>query len=103
MLRTGALTIVALILGSAPALAEPKPVDEACAYKGPGFVSVPGTATCVRVAGRTVAEADAGPRGTRTRTRTGGTVSMDVRTDSELGPVRGFVRLRVGEGDARGR
>ena len=102
MFRARALLIFGVAaLGAAPARAEPAPLDDACSHKGPGFVQVPGTSTCVKVAGRAVAQADAGPRGTRTRT--GGAVSMDVRSDTEFGPVRGFVRLRVGQGDPRDR
>jgi hypothetical protein len=56
--------------------------------------------TCVKIAGRAVAEADASSSGRGTRMRTGGTVSMDVRSDTALGPVRGFVRFRVREGEA---
>ncbi|MBD0273793.1 MAG: porin [Acetobacteraceae bacterium] len=85
--------------GSAQAaVAEPAAADAACAHKGRGFVQVPGTMTCVKVAGRAVAEADVAGGGHARRMRTGGTVSMDVRSDTTLGPVRGFVRLRVREG-----
>jgi hypothetical protein len=95
------LAFAVAALGCAPAFAEPARIDDACSYKGVGFVQVPGTATCVKVAGRAVAEAGAGTGGTRTRT--GGTVSMDARTETGLGPVRTFVRLRVGKDDPRDR
>ena len=66
------LAFAVAALRCAPAFAEPARIDDACSYKGVGFVQVPGTATCVKVAGRAVAEAGAGTGGTRTRT--GGTV-----------------------------
>jgi hypothetical protein len=91
------LVLAAIAAGSPQALAEPA-ADAACAHKGRGFVQVPGTMTCVKVAGQAVAEADAAGGGRRSRVRVGGTVSMDVRSDTALGPVRGFVRLRVREG-----
>jgi hypothetical protein len=93
------LLLVAIATGSAQALAEPA-TDAACAHKGRGFVQVPGTMTCVKVAGRAVAEADAAGGG-GSRIRAGATVSMDVRSDTALGPVRGFVRLRVRESGER--
>ncbi len=96
------LVLAAIAAGSAKAFAEPA-TDAACAHKGRGFVQVPGTMTCVKTAGRAVAEADAASRDRGSRMGTGGTVSMDVRTDTALGPVRGFVRLRVREGGERER
>ena len=93
------LALASIAAGSPQALAEPA-ADAACAHKGRGFVQVPGTMTCVKVAGRAVAEADAAGGGGGARIRAGGTVSMDVRTDTALGPVRGFVRFRVREGEA---
>lgn len=90
--------LLAIAMASAEAFAEPAAADAACAHRGRGFVQVPGTMTCVKIAGRAVAEADASSGGRGTRMRTGGTVSMDVRSDTALGPVRGFVRLRVREG-----
>jgi len=97
------LVLAAIATGSAQALAEPAAADGACAHKGDGFVQVPGTMTCVKVAGRAVAEADAAGGGRGSRMRAGGTVSMDVRSDTGLGPVRGFVRLRVREAGERER
>jgi len=96
------LVLAAISTGSAQALAE-SVADAACAHKGRGFVQVPGTMTCVKVAGRAVAEADAARGDRGSRMSAGGTVSMDVRTDTALGPVRGFVRLRVREGGERER
>jgi hypothetical protein len=95
------LIVAAMALGCAPTLAEPALIEDACSYKGPGFVQVPGTATCVKIAARSEAQAEAGTRGTRTRT--GGTLSMDARTDTAMGPIRAFVRLRIGEADPRDR
>ena len=100
-LERSLLILAAMAMGSAQALAEPAPADAACAHKGRGFVQVPGTMTCVKVTGRSVAEAEASSAARGTRMRTGGTVSLDVRGDTALGPVRGFVRLRVGEARER--
>jgi hypothetical protein len=86
--------LVAMAMGSAQALAEPAAAEAACAHRGRGFVQVPGTMTCVRIAGRAVAEAHSTSGARGTRMRADGTVSMDVRSDTALGPVRGFVRFR---------
>lgn len=86
---------------TAPARAEPAATPDPCSHRGPGFVAVPGTATCVKVSGTAVAGANAGRRATRTRT--GGSVAVDVRTDTEAGPLRGFVRLKTSEGSPRQR
>ena len=98
------LGVPLLILGMAAAVAgELKPaagpVDEACARYGPGFVPVSGTTSCIRVAGR--ARAEAGAVKSRVRDGAGATgasgrVSVDARTQTELGPARAFVRFGTG-------
>jgi hypothetical protein len=82
-----------------PAFAEPAAAPNPCSYRGQGFVEVPGTATCVKVSGSAVAEVGAGSR--TTRSRVGGTVSADVRSETAMGQVRGYVRLKTGQGSAR--
>jgi hypothetical protein len=90
----------ALLALAPPAVAQPAPALNPCSYRGAGFVEVPGTATCVKVSGSTVAEVGAGKR-SAIRSGVGGTASVDARTDTEIGPVRGFVRLKTGQGIAR--
>jgi Porin subfamily len=89
----------ALAALAGPALAQAPQALDRCGDRGPGFAEVPGTATCVKVSGRTVAEAGTGRRAMRSRV--GATVSADVRTDTALGPVRGYVRLKTGHGSPR--
>jgi|SRR4051812_8333975 hypothetical protein len=73
-----------------------------CPQYGPGFVQVPGTATCVRIGGRVASE-----YGTSTRRNargsgfgTSGRVAVDTRTDTAYGPLRTYVRVRAGSGSA---
>jgi hypothetical protein len=73
-----------------------------CPQYGPGFVQVPGTATCVRVGGRVTSE-----YGTSTRRSTrgagfgsSGRVAVDTRTDTAYGLLRTYVRVRAGSGSA---
>lgn len=73
-----------------------------CPQHGPGFVEVPGTRTCIRVAGRVRSEYGSSTRSTSSRDgvsglRTQGTVSVDTRTDTAYGPLRSFVRVRAGQ------
>ncbi|MCJ2123730.1 porin [Methylobacterium sp. J-077] len=70
-----------------------------CPSKGPGFVRLPGSASCIRVSGRVTAGADL---------RTGhgidasgvpaitGRLAIDNRADTDLGEVRTFVRIGNG-------
>lgn len=77
--------------------------DEAtrsCARHGPGFVEVPGTATCIRIGGRVMAEVGASTRRNARETGTGtaARLSIDTRTDTAYGPLRSFVRLKARDG-----
>ncbi|MCJ2034321.1 porin [Methylobacterium sp. J-068] len=65
-----------------------------CPSQGPGFVRLPGSATCVRVSGRAVGGVDIGAHGAAPVTA--GHLSIDARTESDLGPVRAFVRMGHG-------
>ena len=73
-----------------------------CARQGPGFVEVPGTATCVRIGGRVRAEAGSavrsGGREIGSGTGTSARLSVDTRTDTAYGPLRSFVRLKARDG-----
>ena len=77
----------------------------ACPQHGPGFVQVPGSTTCVKVGGRVVGETTVGARRIARDQIAGfgasGRVSVDARTDTPYGPVRGYVRLKAGEGTWR--
>lgn len=67
---------------------------EACPEQGAGFARIPGTATCVRVSGRIAAGIDMG-RG-RSAAPVHGRFSVDARSDTDLGPVRSFLRIDAG-------
>jgi hypothetical protein len=84
-----------------PALAaerpSPQPQREAiqpCPRQGPGFVRVPGSSTCIRVSGRAVGGVDVGTR--YSGPVTAGQLSIDTHSESDLGPVRAFVRMGHG-------
>jgi hypothetical protein len=97
------------LLAAAPALAAERWVApetvRACPQHGPGFVQVPGSTTCVKVGGRVVAETTLGARRISRDQIAGfgasGRVSLDARTDTPYGPVRGYVRLKAGDGLTR--
>lgn len=73
-----------------------------CARHGPGFVEVPGTATCIRIGG--LARAEAGVSARRGAREIGpgmgasARLSIDTRTDTAYGPLRSFVRLKAHDG-----
>ncbi|SFL65238.1 porin [Methylorubrum salsuginis] len=67
---------------------------EACPGQGAGFARIPGTSTCLRVSGRVAAGVETGTHGTAAPVR--GRFSVDTRSDSDLGPVRSFLRLDAG-------
>ncbi|MCJ2083266.1 porin [Methylobacterium sp. J-090] len=94
--------LVALGLGiglAGPALARERAVAPAgdllpCPSQGAGFVRVPGTTTCLRLSGRVAAGLAADRRTTAPLSM--GRLSIDTRTATEYGPVRGFVRMGTG-------
>jgi hypothetical protein len=65
-----------------------------CPKQGAGFVSVPGSPTCIRLSGRAVGGIDVGSHGAAPLTA--GQLSIDTRSESEFGPVRAFVRMGHG-------
>ena len=65
-----------------------------CPKQGAGFVRVPGSPTCIRLSGRAVGGIDVGSHGAAPVTA--GQLSIDTRSESELGPVRAFVRMGHG-------
>lgn len=95
-------TTVGLCLALAPVPAfalerAPLPSEaplEACPEQGAGFARIPGTATCLRVSGRVAAGIDLGSHGSAAPVR--GRFSVDTRSDTDLGPVRSFLRLDAG-------
>ena len=104
MSRTALLFALAAALPCA-AGAEPLPPVEsvrACPRQGPGFYQIPGSSTCVRIAGRVASDYTAGSRrAARDEAggfRSEGRVSLDTRTDTAYGPLRSFVRVRVRSG-----
>ena len=97
---------VTLALAVGPAGAgERRPVAEparSCPQHGPGFVEIPGTSTCIRIGGRARSEYGASTRRVRRDDiggfRSGAQVSADVRTETDYGPARAFVRMRASTG-----
>jgi hypothetical protein len=71
---------------------------EACPAMGVGFVRLPGSRTCLRLSGRAAANLDlrAGRDGAAARPDAQGRFAVDARTETDLGPVRTY--LRVGSG-----
>jgi hypothetical protein len=62
----------------------------------PGFAALQNSSTCVRISGRIRADSVIGSPRTRSQdaieTRTGGRVQLDVRTQTEYGPLRAVIR-----------
>lgn len=68
-----------------------------CPGYGAGFVRTPVGSTCVRVSGRVRAGADlAIGRDVTTAPTAAGRFAIDARTESDLGPVRTYVRIGNG-------
>lgn len=103
--RTSALALAGALALSGPAFAlDRTPADpvRSCPSSGPGFLEVPGTSTCIRVSGRIVTDVTGGTRRVSREDVVGlgasGSVALDARTNTEYGPVRGYVRMRAGQG-----
>lgn len=71
---------------------------ETCPALGGGFVRLLGSRTCLRLSGRAAAGLDvqAGRGGAAARPDAGGRFAVDARTETDLGPVRTFVRVGSG-------
>ncbi len=103
--------------------AEPEPMEyvRVCDAFGTGFFYIPGTETCLKIGGYVRFQVDANDNlgvdlfnaaGTRTRqsigddnwnARTRGYISLDARTDTELGTLGSFIAVRTwAEGDYNG-
>ena len=99
-IRAGAViaTLMAAVPGSGAERPRPHvPTRDAlrpCPKQGAGFVRVPGSSTCIRISGRAVGGIDVGPHANAPITA--GQVSIDTRTESDLGPFRAFVRAGHG-------
>lgn len=99
----GPATVLAALLLAAPALATelpkapPAPGPVPCPSKGPGFVRLPGSDSCVRVSGRVTAGMDlrAG-HAPAAAPLVAGRLSIDNRADTDLGEVRTYVRIGNG-------
>ena len=80
-------------LEQAPALKS----AQSCPGYGTGFARAPGGSTCVRVSGRVRAGADlATGRDVAAAPTAVGRFAIDARTESDLGPVRTYVRIGNG-------
>jgi hypothetical protein len=109
-MRCAVVSLLALAAsGAAPAWAvEPWTIPEVarpCPQQGPGFVQMPGSATCVKLGGRVVAETTVGSRRIARDQISGfgasGSVSLDARTNTEYGPLRTYVRVKAGDNVGR--
>lgn len=69
-----------------------------CPEQGPGFVRMPGSATCLRLSGRAAGgiAVRSGRDGTAARPEADGRFALDARTDTDLGPLRTYVRVGTG-------
>ena len=83
-------------IGAADATPRERPREAPAALCPPGFAALQNSNTCVRVSGRV--RADALVVSARTRasdavgTHASGRVQLDVRTQTELGPLRAVIR-----------
>ncbi len=77
---------------------EPGPATSACP---PGFAALQSSGTCVRISGRVRAEAVAGSSRLRSAdsfgTGASGRVQLDVRKQTEYGPLRAVIRAGTPE------
>lgn len=82
-----------------------KPSLADCSAHGPGFIAVPNSATCVRIGVAAGLSFDAAPGRASGQDRAGvgtqGGVQADVRSATEFGSVRAFVRIRGGQDTGR--
>ncbi len=79
--------------------AEPEPLEyvRVCDAFGTGFFYMPGTETCLKFGGYIRFETDFGPNQSGTsdwNSFTRAQFEMDVRSDTELGALRGFIGFR---------
>lgn len=74
-----------------------KEASQPCPEYGRGYVRAPGSATCVRLSGRVRAGADLRVGHETAMAPTAeGRFAIDTRTESDLGPIRTFVRVGNG-------
>ncbi len=64
-----------------------------CPEYGPGFVRLEGATACVRIGGSVSVEYGVGSRG-RSGSAASGTVRLDTRDETTLGPVRTTLQVR---------
>ncbi len=104
------MNIKSLLIGSAAALvavsgaraadaivaAEPEPVEyvRVCDAFGTGYFYIPGTETCLQISGfvRFTVGATKGTSGYQQNTRA--RINFDARSETEMGTLRGFIRVQ---------
>jgi hypothetical protein len=101
------MTANAAYAADAIVIAEPEPVEyvRVCDAFGAGFFYIPGTETCLRFDGYVRMQIESGEADDdedegftfRTRAR----LNLDARSDTEMGTLRGFMRIQ-GETDTNG-
>jgi len=109
------MNIKSLLLGSAAALvaatgaraadaiviAEPEPVEyvRICDAYGAGFFYIPGTETCLRFDGYVRMQVGTNDVVDGWQVATRARLNVDARSDTELGTLRGFMRLQADTSD----
>jgi hypothetical protein len=87
------------LIGPAEASPQPRETKSASAACPPGFAALQDSDICVRISGRVRAEGVIGSSRTRTsdsfRTHAGGRVQLDVRKQTEYGPLRAVIRAEM--------
>jgi hypothetical protein len=91
------LILLAILSLALPAQAQADPQKKQASPCPPGFAALQNSDTCVRISGRVRADALVGSPQTRTsnsvETRASGRVQLDVRKQTEYGPLRAVVRV----------
>lgn len=108
MTRGSAIGIVVAALSALPALGRDNLRDPTaalaaerllpCPSQGAGFARTPGSRTCYRISGRVATGIDlrGSNRGAAAAPTTAGRIAVDTRTETDIGPVRTFVRIGQG-------
>ena len=95
---TGLVLAASLAATSCLALDVAREAVRPCPGYAAGFVRVPGSPTCIRLSGRAAVGADlrAGRDRAVAAPAAAGRFAIDTRTESDLGPVRTYVRIGNG-------
>ncbi|MGA0597363.1 porin [Enterovirga sp. CN4-39] len=115
LLRAGGAVLAAALLFTAESADAFEPwvvpeVARTCPHYGPGYVEVPGSRTCVRISGRVVTDYTVGAKNTPERRGdlprefgTGARVTVESRTETDIGPLHLIYRMDAGRSRISGR